>query len=186
MSALSNDEKVQLLIKQMGDSAYNLDEARGYLRMVIEKGSWKSFTTPNGNLVEHKRFADFVTDVPWRGLGSSVQDLLTLAGDDAGLKLRLASAVRMKQGERTDLGNNIPKVGRPEGTSEAKALLRLEKDRPDLLAQVEAKKMSAHKAMVEAGFRPRTFTVRADPESAAQTIKKQLTPEQIAQLKEML
>jgi hypothetical protein len=32
--------------------------------------------------------------------------------------------------------------------------------------------MSAHAAMIEAGFRKKTFTVSSDPEQAAQTIKR--------------
>ena len=42
---------------------------------------------------------------------------------------------------------------RPSGTSAAAALRRLERYRPDLLDRVLAGELSAHAAMVEAGFR---------------------------------
>jgi hypothetical protein len=42
---------------------------------------------------------------------------------------------------------------RPSGNSAAAALRRLERYRPDLLDRVLAGEMSAHAAMVEAGFR---------------------------------
>jgi hypothetical protein len=51
-------------------------------------------------------------------------------------------------------GNNVPK--RPEGNSAAKALRRLRKDRPDLHKLVLEGKLSANKAMIEAGFRVKT------------------------------
>lgn len=47
----------------------------------------------------------------------------------------------------------------PTGTSTAAALRRLRKHRPDLHAAVLAGRMTAHAAMVAAGFRPKTITV---------------------------
>jgi hypothetical protein len=44
---------------------------------------------------------------------------------------------------------------RPTGTSAAAALRRLERQRPDLLDRVLAGALSAHSAMIEAGFRKR-------------------------------
>jgi hypothetical protein len=65
----------------------------------------------------------------------------------------LDQATKRRQGERTDLGNNVPKVkgqGRPEGNTAAKALRRLRKDRPDLHARVLGGDLSPHAAAVEA------------------------------------
>jgi len=56
---------------------------------------------------------------------------------------------------------------RPSGNSEEAALRRLRKDRPDLYQRVIEKKLSAHGAMVQAGFRPRTITVPVDVKAAA-------------------
>jgi hypothetical protein len=46
---------------------------------------------------------------------------------------------------------------RPSGNSAAAALRRLERHRPDLLDRVLAGEVSAHAAMVEAGFRKRSL-----------------------------
>lgn len=62
---------------------------------------------------------------------------------------------------------------RPTGNTKSAALRRLRKDRPDLHKQVIDKNMSAHKAMVEAGFRKKTISISiTDPESAAKAILK--------------
>ena len=48
---------------------------------------------------------------------------------------------------------------RAAGTTRDRALRRLPDHRPNLHARVLAKKLSAHAAMIEAGFLARTFTV---------------------------
>jgi hypothetical protein len=63
-----------------------------------------------------------------------------------------------QQGRRSDLvddtSGNINEVERrPTGTSVEAALRRLRKARPDLHARVLAGELSAHAAMIEAGFR---------------------------------
>jgi hypothetical protein len=63
-------------------------------------------------------------------------------------------------------------LGRPEGNSRDKALRRLRDHRPDLHAQVLANELSAHAAMVEAGFRPRTFTVPDNIDAAAPILRR--------------
>ncbi len=50
---------------------------------------------------------------------------------------------------------------RPTGTSTDYALRRLRKDRPDLHQRVLNKELSPNAAMIEAGFRVKTFTLPA-------------------------
>jgi len=56
------------------------------------------------------------------------------------------------RGEKTPL-DNIQGCPAPTGTSRDAALRRLRKDRPDLHAKVISGEKTAHRAMVEAGFR---------------------------------
>lgn len=61
------------------------------------------------------------------------------------------------------------------GTSRRYALARLRREAPALLARVESGELSAHAAMVKAGLRPRSFTVRmASPEAVAEVLRRQL------------
>jgi len=59
---------------------------------------------------------------------ATVRDLRNLCRDDLEVCSLIDEATKGKQGERTDLGNNVTKVeGRPEGNSRDKALRRLRK-----------------------------------------------------------
>jgi hypothetical protein len=75
------------------------------------------------------------------------------------------------------------------GTSDTYTLRRLRRDyklgtlKEDLAAQVESGELSANAAAIQAGWRPKTFTVRADdPVSIAKTLRRQLDPEVLGQL----
>jgi hypothetical protein len=62
-----------------------------------------------------------------------------------------------RQGQRTDLVDNqnhdVNEVGRPDGNSVEAALRRLRDQRTDLHERVLAGELTAHAAMIEAGFR---------------------------------
>lgn len=56
------------------------------------------------------------------------------------------------KGKRNDLLYIIQEVHAPTGTSTEAALRRLRKDRPDLHQRVINGELSAHAAMIEAGY----------------------------------
>jgi hypothetical protein len=53
-------------------------------------------------------------------------------------------------------------------------LARLERDRPDLHAQVMGGALSANSAAVVAGFRTRTMSIPLDPDRAARAILRRI------------
>lgn len=158
---------MQCLYEAVHYPAEALGQATGLLRRVLETESWKSFTTPRGEKVEHSSFADFLAERPLRGIGTDPALVRRLVADDLEAVDLLDRALQGKQGRRNDLVNNINEVARPVGTSSDQALRRLRKDRPDLHAEVLAGRLTAHRAMVDAGFRRATMTVPADDPSAA-------------------
>lgn len=75
----------------------------------------------------------------------------------------------------------------PTGTSTERALRKLRKDAPDLHAKVLAGEVTPNAAMIRAGFRRKTFTIRSDdPQSAARAIRKQMSPKDVAELADLL
>jgi hypothetical protein len=62
------------------------------------------------------------------------------------------------------------------------AIRRLGKDRPDLLELVVTKKLSAHAAMIEAGFRKPTITLPTDPKKAVACILRHFHGKQLETL----
>ena len=61
--------------------------------------------------------------------------------------------MRLGQGTRQDLVNNINELTRTSGTSKSYTISRLKKHRPDLFAKVVANELSANAAAIQAGFR---------------------------------
>lgn len=163
--------------------------------------------------VHPKSFLEFVTAEPMEGLGTTVEFLRKNIPHE--LKSALDEVLQRPPGNPTgrnqysgtvfeQLGDehwcidgcneceggnvdNVHNSERPTGNSESTALRRLRKDRPDLHAQVLNGELSAHAAAVQAGFRPKTCTIRTDkPESIVATLRRQLAPETLAMVTKLL
>lgn len=183
-----NGHVVESLGHAISSGEHGLSTVPGLVKRVITEGSWREFVTKRGELVEHESFASFVTTPPLRGLGSDMALLRRIVGDDAEAVDLLDRAVQRPNGtnQHTKGLDNI-QTQAPSGTSESAALRRLRRDRPDLHAQVLANQLSAHAAAVQAGFRPKTFTVRADkPESIVGTLRRQLDPRILTMVAKLL
>lgn len=186
-----NFHVVNSLRSALHKGEHGLSTVPGLLDRVLKEGSWREFVTERGEHVEHEDIIEFVTNPPMRGLGATV-DLI----DDivSGKPVQDAWDVALGRKPRSDkiaanddnMNNSVAHPGRPAGTSRAAALRKLRTDAPELHAEVLAGNLSAHKAMVIAGFRPATFTVRPNPSSAARTLRKHMTNEQLAELARLL
>lgn len=153
------------------------------LKQVLAEGYWREFVTERGELVQHQRFVDFVAAPPLKGIGSDVELIRRIVADDLET-VDLLDQV-LQNPAAVHAGNNVP--SRPEGNSKEKALRRLRSSAPELHADVIAGRLSAHAAMVRAGYRPRTFTVRADSAaSIADTLRRRLEPNELEELRKLL
>lgn len=182
-----NANLVDSLGSAIRDGEHGLGTVPDLLKRVLEEESWREFVTRLGEHVEHVQFEEFVTTPPLKGLGSDVALVRRIVDDELVVLQLLDDALAQPAGERTDLSNNRREVKRGQGTSKEQALRRLRKDRPDLHGRVLDGELSPHRAMVEAGFRPRTQNVRVDdPESAARALRKHMSPDARARLVELL
>jgi hypothetical protein len=163
------------------------------LRRVLEEEAWREFVTKLGEHVNHESLVDFVTEPPLAGLGATV-DLLervvkgTPAEDalDAALKKEQPHGGNRK-GKRGESKIDNVQVDPPSGNRATTALRRLRKDRPDLHALVLSGKVSAHAAMIAAGFRRPTISVPTDsPERIAATLRRRLDPETLGKVRALL
>jgi hypothetical protein len=150
------------------------------LKRVLDEQSWREFVTQRGEHVEHERFVDFVTTPPLKGLGADVALVKRLVADDPEALDLLDQAL-----QNPDALHNV-QANAPTGNAKDRALRKLRKDAPELHAEVLAGRLSAHAAMVQAGYRPHTFTVRPDPSSAVRSLRKYMTPDQLAELARLL
>lgn len=189
----ANAALVEALGSALREGEHGLTTAPKLLLRILREQSWREFVTQRGEQVRHARFERFVTMPPLKGLGSSTRLITKIvdAIDDEAERVEardlLDQALAGRQGERTDLGNIVTEVSRPEGNSQAKALRRLRKDRPDLHDEVLAGRLTAHAAMIQAGFRRKTVSVPVDrPEAVANTLRKNLSPEHLSRLIRLL
>jgi hypothetical protein len=189
VSLLSDDEKVQHLQQRWSEGALDLQAVERLLGEVIQSGAWQSFHTPNGVPVQPASFKDFITAEPFQGLGATEKKIADLLGDDNTAVVKMRKLLK-RQGDRTDLANNVSEVkGRnvEHGNRRDYTLDRLQRDAPELFDAVHRKELSPNAAAIKAGFRPKTFTVRADrPESIARTLRRQLDPEVLALVAKLL
>ena len=157
-----------------------LDTVPALMKRLLAEEGWRDFVTRMGEHVQHERFSEFVEAAPLAGLGATTELVGRLVADDDDAVVMLREALKEKPGPKRS-GHNIHRS--PKGTSRSYALQRLRQDKPELHADVLAGRLSAHGAMVKAGFRPKTVSVPVGrPESVAASLRKYMTPDDIARL----
>jgi len=148
---------------------------------IIKEELWKA--EKDRQRVPFKSFRAFVEHPLSEGLELPYEKLQQYCDDheEATRLLKAANPQALALGDNQhSVGYDIviPSVsgGKSGGNSPDYALRRLKRDRPDLAEKVIMGEMSAHAAAVEAGFRNKTVSVRADDAArAAKTLRKHYT-----------
>lgn len=172
-----NDTYVSCLFSAIQGGQSGLADVPPLVVRVIRENRWQKRMTKLGPET-CKHFEEFVQSPPLKGLGTSMDMLWRLCKEDKEA-LEAIDAVTKRP---PALHNIQGTVSAPTGTSEKAAIRRLNKDRPDLLKQVKSGKLSAHAAMIQAGFRQKSLTVPADVAKAARALKRHFTGESLAAL----
>lgn len=185
----ANGILVDSLASAIRNGGTDLGNVPGLLKKLLRDEAWREFETALGKHVTYARFEMFVQTPPLAGLGATVDLVRRIISDDPQAVDALDIATQHTAGNPTGAnqyqGNvdNIHGSSRPDGTSQATALRRLRKDRPDLHQLVLDGGLSAHAAAVQAGFRKKAATVHpGDPEAVARTLRRHMTPEGIRAL----
>lgn len=176
----ANNVLVETLGSSLKHGGSALSDVPDLLKRVLAENAWREFVTRRGEHVAHSRFADFVTTPPLKGLGSDIAlvERIVAADDEAAELLR--DALKEKPGPKSSR-NNITRT--VSGTGRSYSLQRLHKDAPELHDEVLAGNLSAHAAMVQAGFRPKTISVPVTrPDAVARALLKYMSADDIAQL----
>lgn len=189
---IRNRNMVDALASAVRGGSESLGQVPGLLCRVIEEEAWRHFTTALGKEVSHVRIADFITNPPLDGLGASVELVQKIIGDDPRALDLLDQA--LQNPPSIHAVSNRHSTVRPAGTTRTRALrkLRTEADRgneqaAELHAEVLAERISAHAAMVQAGFRPKTISVPVSkPERVAAYLRKHMPRESLLRLVELL
>ena len=177
------------LSRALLDSSRDLRTVPSLVKRIIREEMWERWADPSSGR-EYGPFRTFehfvLAPAAKGGLGSSIAQLRGLCEDDIEARDALDKATQKQHGgDRHSPAFNVDNihVERPTGTSQSAALRRLRKNRPDLHAEVLAERLSAHAAMVEAGFRQKTISVPVtNPEAVARSLLKYMKPDDIAKL----
>lgn len=185
-SAQGNAVLIEALGSSLRRGGNALEDVPGLIKRVLQEDAWREFVTPRGELVRHKRFVDFVVTPPSRGIGASVALVRRIIDPDPEAVDLFDRATQRPPGHPAKL-DNIQESEAPSGTSRQASLRRLRKDRPDLHAEVLAGRLSAHAAMVQAGFHRRMLSVPVGkPEDVARILRRNLTTDDLAEVARLI
>lgn len=175
---------VDALSSALDSGGHGLSNVPVLLKRLLAEEGWREFETVRGEVVRHERFEEFVAAPPLKGLGSEISLIKRIVADDPEAVDLLDRVLQRQVGHPREIVDNINNSeGRPSGTSQAHALRRLRKDAPELHAEVIAGRLSAHAAMVKAGFRTRTISVPVErPDRVAAALRRHMTQEQLEEL----
>jgi hypothetical protein len=177
---------VQSLGSALLSGQSQLSNVPGLLKRLLREGMWREFVTPMRQTVTYERFEDFVVTPPTKGLGASVDLIRRIVKDDAEALTMLDLALQRPHGVHAagDVSNRH--ISRPAGTTKERALRKLRTSAPELHADVLQGRLSAHAAMVQAGYRKRIASVPLNPTGAAATLRRLFTDEQWQEFAELV
>jgi hypothetical protein len=156
------------------------------LKRVLKEGMWREFVTPMRQVVRYERFEEFVVTPPTKGLGASVDLVRRMVEHDNEALDMLDQALQRPHG--VNIGADVDNINiqRPNGTSKEHALRKLRTSAPELHAEVLQGRLSAHAAMVQAGYRKRIASVPLNPTGAAATLRRLFTDKQWQEFAELV
>ncbi len=197
-----NDDLVSSLREALSRGEGGLRSIPLLLAKLLDEDRWKSRIVAQTNAgCTYSDFNKFVTDPPLDGLGANLNFIRNIIKDNPTLLAKWDSLTVGGPGNPNPSGNNqytykevidnniinYPTTrNSPVGTSKQKGLRELSQKRSDLLERVERGELSVHRANVEAGFRPRTLTIRLEVDAAASALKRHFSQEDLQRLKGLL
>jgi len=180
---IENQQVVQALWDAVNTSAGNLATIKPLIRKILKTEPWKERLVPQlgAEPVRFKSLVEFIQTPPLRGCGWPPEKIPALIKDDAKLLTDWRRATTASVGKPGHNSDNIT-ISDGRGTSLAYTLDRLEREYPDLFSEVVAKRLSANKAAIKAGFRK----PRLAPFDQILKLLPKLTPEERRKLRFLL
>jgi hypothetical protein len=183
-SLFSNGDLVAGLRRSLRSHDSALAQAPKLLRTILESQAWREFETPLGEVKRPRTFHAFVEAEPDDGLGAEISaiEAIIKSTRDPDLLRRWREAERVGQGRRADLEpDSESESGYLDSDTADYRAERLARDHPEQYAAVKNGELSINAAAILAGVAPKRVSVRVDdPASVARSLRKHMTPEQVA------
>jgi hypothetical protein len=181
---------IEALSSALDRGSHGLENVPGLLKRVLEEKSWREFETARGEQVAHSQFVSFVAEPPLRGLGANMDIIKRIIGtEDPDLLRLLREARKVGQGCRTDLDPTpgVDSALSSKGEASDLTAQRLATASPEEYAAVQRGEKTLHAAAIAAGIRRPRVSVRVDSaESAAETLRRYMTPGELTKLRHLL
>jgi hypothetical protein len=174
LNEIERAELCQTTIESLYEATGGLKQFPALLKKVIATKAWERRTV-HGKVVELGSLRELITSKPVSGWGEDPSKVEAVIRDDPEALAAFRDAMK-HQGERTDLGDNVPQVKRPErSNSRAYSISRVQRDcNAETVAAVMSGEMSANAALVKAGVREnRQVYIPRDPSKAVEKLRLQ-------------
>lgn len=187
LSLALNDERVQHLADAVNDAQHGWRQVPNSLFVTLRDKCWKERVhRRTGEVIRHATFEAFVVTPPWHGLGSDLETLRRLCGDDQSALDLLDKEVQRPAGNPTGANQHTGGIGLNQSNSRdrrGEIPRRLRKDFGAEHAAVMEGRVSLTAAAVRAGVYPRRISINLEnAASAAQSIRAHATPAYVATL----
>ena len=133
----------------------NLETVPALLRRIIENKAWEARQVKMHGVVQLANLRELITKEPMVGWGENPDRIEALIRDDAEVLAMWREAMKGKPGrpKSTQKTNRNPTTLKTADRGRAYDLSRLQRESPELFAQVAAGTISANAAAIKAGFR---------------------------------
>lgn len=187
-TAIRNDQIVNALASSIRKGATGLHNVPALLKQIIREDMWRDRVVEStGERATFKYFDKFVEADPPNGLGEHIDTLKRLCADDNEARDLLDQVTQKPDGRPGKTFDNVQGLSdAPTGNSAERALRKLRSDAPELHARVLAGKLSPHAAMVEAGFRKKTYQIPADADDAAIILLRKFSADELQRIVEII
>jgi hypothetical protein len=141
-------------ISALSHGETNLSIFPKLLRRIITEEAWKNRKVPGKGMVAMKSLRELVTTPPITGWGEDPAKIEAVIRDDAEVLAMWREAMKGKAGRPAKESlDNVKELNAGAGNSRAYTVSRLQREAPELFAQVAAGTISANAAAIKAGFR---------------------------------
>lgn len=142
----------------------NLETVPALLRRIIENRAWECRQVKMRGVVKLASLRELITKEPMDGWGENPERIEALIRDDAEVLAMWREAMKGKHGgdrrsEEATKVDNVNLERASKGNSRSYAVSRLQREAPELFAQVAAGTISANAAAIKAGFRKKPTTL---------------------------
>lgn len=155
MNEIETEQLCELALECLRYGAGSLDALPALIEKIIDNQAWLRRRVRTGEIIECGSLAELITAKPLKGWGESPDKIAAVLKSHPAVLAKFRKAMKSKTGPRSadSFCNNITETTKPTGTSKAYTCERLQRDAPELFAEVEAGRLSANAAAIAAGIR---------------------------------